>query len=223
MIAAKHFLFAFGMFVILVASGCSGCSKQPRHAVLEWSEPVQLASGETVQIKRNVEMWHETAFGGGFSSAPVYKTNSIELDPATSEFPKWDTPLVPIVMDKDPSNGEWVVVASIDECGMWARNGRPQPPYWAFRLQSREWFRVEIPQWLLNRRSNLFVEYDTVDSSEELNSEIAIRKRSQIDDPKHSTKYSSVEAARRFEHCDSRPSKPVGVEELDLGGFRRLP
>lgn len=224
MIAAKHFLLAFGMFVILVASGCSGCSKQPRHAVLEWSEPVQLASGETVQIKRKVEMWHETAFGGGFSSAPVFKTNSIELDSATPEFPKWDSPLVPIVMDKDSLSGEWIVIASVNECGMWARNGSPLPPYWTFRLRNRVWYRDVLPEAFLGRAANLFVEYDTVDTSRNLREQVAERKLQQTQAPKHAQQYRKVDPNfTNFQGCaGDLPSNRGEQPELDLKKFERL-
>jgi hypothetical protein len=105
---------------VAIVAGFAGCDDgPPRTADLTWIEPVQLASGETVNIKRHVVMVHERAFGGGYSSAPVYKTSTIEGLPNSPEFPVWDAPLVPILIDKDPATGEWIIVASIDECGVW--------------------------------------------------------------------------------------------------------
>ncbi len=207
-------------FVIMACMAVSACGA--REAELTWIEPVRLSSGEEVRIKRHVVMIHERAWGGGFSSAPIYKRSSIELVDGGSNFPVWDAPLVPLVIDKDPANGEWLIVASIDECGMWARNGRPRPPYWAFRLREREWFRDAIPHALIDRPANLFVEMEVSDTSRKLGEYIEKRKQAQKSEPRHPKKYSKIDGVGQFEHCDRRPSNPVGANELDLGRFRSL-
>ena len=209
----------FGLVCCLFLSACEASK-----ADLTWVEPVKLASGETVKIKRHVVMIHERAWGGGFSSAPIYRTSSIELEPASPEFPKWDAPFVPIVMDKDPANGEWLIVASISSCSLWLRNGLPRPPYWAFRLRNGEWYRSTVPDSFIERSANLFVEFDVTDSSGALNRDIQGRKRKQEITPKHALRYSKIDS--KFEtRCggNARASEPVGRNELDLKKFRSAP
>jgi hypothetical protein len=201
-----------------------GCAKTPRSADLTWVELVQLISGETVTIKRHVMMWHERAFGGGFSSAPIYKTSRIELSPGSADFPPWDAPLVPIVMDKDPANGDWIIVASIDECGMWGRNGKPGPPYWAFRLRNGVWYRDSLPEAFLDRAANLFVEYDVTDSSQEVGETITSRKKSQQESPKQALHYIRIERDPKnfYAGCGKPKIGSIGSDELDLKIFRTL-
>lgn len=211
---------------VVALMGAVGCEKPPPgSADLTWIEPVQLAAGETVNVKRHVVMWHERALGGGFSSAPVYKTSTIELLPSAPQFPVWDAPLVPLVIDRDPANGEWVIVASIDGCSFWLRNGLPRPPYWAFRLRHGEWYRDAIPEFMLSRAANLYVEFDVTDTSGELDREIEARKRSQTASPKHAPQYRNVDPAfGEFERCGrDRPSRAIGENELDLNKYRKLP
>lgn len=212
------------MWISVVAVVTAACDNPPRSADLTWIEPVHLAPGETIEIKRRVMMWHERAFGGGFSSAPVYKTSSIELSPSSADFPIWDAPLVPVVLDKDPANGEWIIVASIDGCSLWLRNGLPRPPYWAFRLRRGEWYRDAIPESFLGRPANLFVEVDVTDSSSGLEEQIEGRKRSQFTTPKHAPQYGKIDTEFK-KRCGGQgePSKPIGREELDLAHFRSLP
>lgn len=212
LLAALVFLFA------------SGCDEMRRHADLRWTEPVSLESGETVHIERHVEMWRERASGGAFSSAPFYKTSSLKLVGADNDFPLWNAPLVPLVLDRDPGSREWIVVAGTDGCSRWLRNGLPRPPYWAFRLRDGEWYRDAIPNAFLGRAANLYVEYDVVDSSDELEEQIRQRKKAQLTTPKHAPQYSRIDQGYgEFERCGrGRSSKPIGVDELDLVSFRRL-
>lgn len=214
---AAAILLSVGLLVPFMTS----CDGMGNHADLRWNEPVTLASGDTVNIRRHVEMWHDRALGGGFSSVPVYRTSSIELIGSGARFPVWSAPMVPIVLDKDPAAGEWIVIAGADGCDFWSRNGRPRPPYWAFRLRDGQWYRDAIPEAFHRRVANLFVEFDVADESDALNEHIKERKQSQATNPKHSEQYSSVNVAYE-KGCDRAPSEPIGHNELDLRNFRSL-
>jgi hypothetical protein len=208
-------------FVALLVGLLVACDNAPRSVDLMWVEPVQLSSGETVQIRRHVNMLHERAFGGGAGSAPVYRTSTIEDLPGTPAIPVWDAPLVPIVLDRDTTTQEWIIVASEDGCGIWERNGRPRPPYWAFRLRDGTWYRDEIPASWLGRPANLLVEYDVTDTSATLQADIESRKRLQVLKSKHAHQYSSIDA-NYVPPCSHSPSERVGEHELDLKKFGSL-
>jgi hypothetical protein len=201
----------------------TACGRFDGKADLRWSEAVTLASGEVVSVERHVVMIHERAFGGGFSSAPVYLTSSIRGDQASDAIPLWDAPLVPILIDKDPENGEWIIVASIDGCSMWLRNGMPKPPYWAFRLRDEEWFWDSVPSRFLNRPANLLVEYDVHDDSRRLMKEAMARKQAQSTNPRHAPQYSKVDVSHQ-KHCgaEALPAGAGSNDAFDLKKFRRL-
>ena len=206
------------VFLIALLAGCSNASSK---ADLSWVEPVKLASGAEISIRRHVVMRHTRALGGGFSSAPVYQTSSVELLSDNEAFAKWDATFVPLLLDKDPLTNEWVLVAGADECSPWLRNGRPRPPYWAFRFRGGAWLRDAIPASFLSRPSNLFVEMDVDDDSEALAKEIRVRKATQASQPKHAPQYSRIDPTfGGFERCGrDRPSGAIGVDELDLKAF----
>jgi hypothetical protein len=206
----------FGIVIAtLLMAGCDGTRN---HADLHWTEPVTLASGEVVRIRRHVELWHYREFGGGFSSAPEYRTSSIEL--IGSGAPIWDAPMVPIVLDMDPVTHEWIVVASGDGCSVWTRNGRPRPPYWAFRLRDGKWYRDALLESFVGRSANLFVEFDVTDRSNDLDEKIKARKQSQAKRPRHAPQYGSIHVTFDM-RCDRAASEPVGHDELDLKAFAR--
>jgi len=137
---------------------------------------------------------------------------------------KWNAPFVPIVLDKDPANGEWLLVAANDGCLPWLRNGLPRPPYWAFRQRNGKWYRDSIPDSFLMRQANLLVEFDVDDKAHREERKIEARKGLQDSRPRHPPQYSRIDAGfAGFEGCGrDQPSQQIGMNELDLGGFGTL-
>jgi hypothetical protein len=221
LIVVRTCVLIFGLGTLFLAVACE---KAPRHAVLEWIEPVKLEAGSTVEIRRHVEMWHERASAGGFSSSPVYKSSSIELEPASPEFPIWDAPLVPLVLDKDPVSGEWLIVASANSCDFWGRNGKPTLPYWTFRLRKGVWYRDATPQFLIGRVANLFVDFDVTDSSSDLHSSITTRKQLQAQQPRHPRHFTKIDSmpSSFYQGCGRPDTGATGLSYLDLQKFGSL-
>jgi hypothetical protein len=200
-----------------------GCDNSPRRAELSWVEPVRLDSGEEVYVRRHVIVRQERAFGGGFASAAVYDTTSVSLEPNIPQFPAWDAPLVPIYIDKDSSTSEWIVIASSDSCDIWLRNGRPRPPYWAFRLREGAWYRDSIPEEFIGRTSNLFVGAQVTDESGKLSRELRANKADFAAKRKSAPQYKAVYSTfPDIENCGSaRETLPIGENELDLKKFQK--
>jgi hypothetical protein len=223
-VGARSNLKAFAALLCAgIAFGLASCDSTANTADLRWTEPVQLASGETVTVRRHVFMVHNRALGGNFSSAPIYETSSLEVVGSDSELPMWDAPLVPVVLDKDGPSNEWVIVASAEGCDIWLRNGRPRPPYWAFRLRDGEWYRVPIPESFIGRPANLFIGFEVSDRSEDLNARIDERKRTQGDLKTHPRHYNKIDDSYEEFEIGCGRKGPDEEKALDLHRFRSLP
>lgn len=129
-------------------------------ADLKWTESVQLASGETIQIRRHVRFQQYRIFGlGGAWSGKQIKTSSINLVSKSADFVLWDAPLIPIYMDRDTVSNEWIIVAAEDGGELRAANGAPCPYKWAFRLRQGRWHVQPVPVAFLERKSNLLIDF----------------------------------------------------------------
>jgi hypothetical protein len=130
---------------------------------IEWTETVALASGETTVIERvqRVEI-HLTSEGPSGDLAKMATVASATSPPA---FPPWQAKMLPILLDRDPATGEWVLVATMYNCRFWLLNGAPERPYWGFRAFEGEWYRTEIPESFWGRSANLFAALQSRDTS----------------------------------------------------------
>lgn len=131
----------------------------PNWTELKWTESVQLASGETVEIKRHIKFEQHRIWGmGGTWSAKHFEQSQIDLVEDSDTFLRWSAPLLPIYMDRDAASGEWIVIAVEDGDRLRPHNGAPCPPQWAFRLRSGTWYLQPVPKEFLGRRSNLLMD-----------------------------------------------------------------
>jgi hypothetical protein len=133
---------------------------------MRWQESVKLASGETIQVKRHVRFRQQYSIGVGQMTAPRYQTASLEIVPAPKDFVPWSAPMIPIFLDRDPDNGEWIVVGAEGNSSMWDFNGKPCPPQWGFRLHQGVWYIQPVPANLIGRPPNLLVELHVSDDAD---------------------------------------------------------
>jgi hypothetical protein len=155
---------------------------------MTWTETVSLSSGETVTIERHVRFRTYSVFGlGGQSSGPLDEVDRIAMIGARG-FVAWTAPIRPMLLDRDPDTNEWIVVAADEQGGpanLWADNGRPCPPQWAFRLRDGQWFIQPVPVNLLGRRPNLLVDLRVSDDAKfsraSFPAEVVARKRAQME------------------------------------------
>jgi hypothetical protein len=154
---------------------------------MRWTEPVQLASGETIRIRRHIRFRQGRALGGGWAFAPEYKTSTIDIESTGSPLATWDAPLVAMLVDRDPATGEWLVIASQDDLTFWNANGKPCPPQWAFRLRRGVWFLEPVPVPMLSRIPNLLVDVRVDDdrnfSTHSFETVLAVRRLNQLSLP----------------------------------------
>jgi hypothetical protein len=149
---------------------------------MRWGETVQLASGETVQVERYIKFRQEGAVGMGLMAA-VFESASLEIVAGGGDFLRWEAPVRPIFLDRDPQSGEWIVIAGSDGLTFWNFNGKPCPPQWSFRLRGGVWHLQPVPQSLIGRKPNLLVDLRVTDdrefSSKTFESEAVTRKLQQ--------------------------------------------
>jgi len=153
----KRVLFLATLVLLATLGACEWLTGR---AVREWSEEVALRDGRTITIQRHVEFDYSNSLAGdAYSSKERKSTLAFRGDLAT--LPLWDFPLVPLVLYEDPDSSEWVIVATTDNCEVWDVRGRPQPPYWEFRLKGSQWTEVMITDASFGQATNLFIGYQS--------------------------------------------------------------
>jgi hypothetical protein len=145
---------------------------------IEWAETVSLSSGDAVLVERvqRVEI-HLTSEGPSGNLAKMATVTSAASQP---EFPTWRAKMFPILLDRDPANEEWVLVATMYDCDFWLKNGQPDPPYWGFRAANGSWRRAPIPASFWDRPANLFAVFQSTDDSGTLRASYQSRRAEQI-------------------------------------------
>ena len=183
---------------------------------LEWTEDVSLASGEKIQIERDVKFRWGFIFLGGREGNETLRS-VVRPAAGSKAFPEWSAPMLPILLDRDPVTGTWWLVATTEEEKFWQRNQEPQPPYWGFKTQVGRWVRTSVPDQAWGRVANLFVRYDYDDSTRTLRHSLKVRKANQK--PLFEGDFTSV-VDKSFQ-CRCMPSElpRLSKVELDLTGF----
>lgn len=176
----KRFVAVFLMSLFGLLSGCSKTT--------QWNEEVQLQSGEVIQTHRT-QTGHKT--GGGFTVAG-WKNEGMTLEiaaPVKPDNPKtWSQKLVPMVLDRDPANGEWFVVATFDSCTEWYELGRPKSPYIEYRFRNGQWVQQTLTPAFIGREANMLTHLRA--SGEPVHT--LESKRGSMSHPKLPSRYKSI-------------------------------
>jgi len=143
--------FAAVAVIALMASACDSGNRT-------WSEEVALDDGSVITIDRHVEQLMSSAIGGSAFSA-TETTSTLAFRGGLAELPRWNVPLMPLVLYRDSESAEWVIVATSTTCEVWYRRGMPESHYWEFRLRGTEWIEVPVAETSFGRRTNLLFEY----------------------------------------------------------------
>ena len=148
----------FSLSAVLSLLTVIGCT--PGKITREWSEEVALDDGKVINIDRYVQFQESNSWSGdAYNSTETRSTISFRDE--LSALPKWNEPLVPILLYHDTSGDEWVVVATTSSCEIWSARGSPRPPYWEYRLKPDGWQPHSLSTSSFERKSNLFFAYDS--------------------------------------------------------------
>lgn len=123
-----------------------------------WSEDVKLDDGSVVTIERYVKFEESNSWSKDAYSAKDVKA-TLAFAGKLADLPVWDFALTPIVLYRDGISGDWVIVAESTACEVWVARGKPNPPYWEFRLGNVGWREQSVSPVSINRSSNLFTRY----------------------------------------------------------------
>lgn len=146
-------LFGALFLALLPVSGCTGEVER------RWTEDVELDGGKVIEVDRHVKFTESNSISGDAYSSTNLES-ALTFKGELSELPAWSVPLVPILLYRDMTKSEWVIVAVTSSCDVWADRGSPVPPYWEFRLISGRWAESPLSQASIGRRTNLFFDYE---------------------------------------------------------------
>jgi hypothetical protein len=149
-----------------------------------WNEEVQLQSGEVIVVKRTAKAkpFGEIGGPGGWENEGM--TIEIVKPKRADNPPQWAAKFVPMIFDRDPTTGEWFVVASFYSCESWYGLGKPKLPYLEFRLKEGKWEQQPLSATQFGREANMLT---SISSSGEPDRNLASKARHKNDptaDPK---------------------------------------
>lgn len=202
-----------GFVIVLFALASCG---QPIDGNLDWKEEVTLSSGEKFFITRTQRLDLNVAN----ALTPGNHALDSRVASATDRihFPEWRAPMIPLLLDRDPANGDWILVATNATCRFWQRNQQPAPPYWAFRAVKGEWKRTEMPAGFWNRPTNLFAAFNLSDSDRTIAQTLRARKLKQLSGTADSS-WARI-FPRSTSICPRLATPAASHQELDLLQFR---
>ena len=129
----------------------SGCDS----STTKWREQVELKGGQILTVSRSMTFRCQQPLGG--QGTCVETAGSLEVLGA-GDLPVWSEPMIPLLLDKDPSTGSLVLVATMENCTTWRQRGQPRPPYWAFSASQDGWRESPVPEPLYGRVPNLMIQ-----------------------------------------------------------------
>jgi hypothetical protein len=165
----KVVLIVIAAFLAFAAIGLFIKPKDPTGPSLSemtWEEDISLASGESVRFKRHMRFKQKYSWGMQSMSAMQVQEATLDLVKPDNTFVRWSAPIMPFYIDRDPGNGEWIVIAAADGRNFWSINGEPCPPQWGFRLRNGTWYLIPVPKPLLGRHLNLLADLNVTDDAE---------------------------------------------------------
>ena len=151
----RTILAAVLLAALVPAGGCSGVQER------RWSEEVVLDDGSVVVVNRYVKFQPSNSVAGDAYSATDLETR-LSFEGEFSDLPAWTEPLEPLLLYRQPSSDEWIIVATTSSCDVWSARGSPFAPYWEFRARrgERNWSQAAVSSFSSGRKSNLFFMYD---------------------------------------------------------------
>lgn len=160
----KHLSFQSaisGAIFLVTAVRLAGCQLGDKD--IRFTEEVQLSNGEVISADRFIEAASLGEVGGPGGWESKYQSFEIVVPKRTDNPPKWEskTGLIPILLDRDTANNEWVLLATFYTCDAWYSLGRPKLPYAEFRVRDGQWQKLELSSQWLGHATNVFADINS--------------------------------------------------------------
>jgi hypothetical protein len=147
---------------LLVASVVAGlmyaCRGEKTH---HWQEEVVASSGERLLLERSVRLERIGAPFNPFKSEWAWRESTIVVrdGPADVKGARYEARLLPMLIERDPSTKQWIVVGISVYCDDRVPfNPVPGQRYFAFVLaRAQPMQQVRLPEWAWERRLNLLM------------------------------------------------------------------
>lgn len=122
-----------------------------------WQEEVRLSDGRTLLIEREVTWWSTHPLGEAKSYGVSGTTLRPVKDGSQPAFPEWhSSEEATLLLDVDAASGSFLLVTSPDSCERYRAGGRPDPPYFEYRVEGDHWARVPFDSALVGRGTNMY-------------------------------------------------------------------
>jgi hypothetical protein len=154
-----HSAMACKSLAMLLLGFLAACT----HKTQSWTEEVQLANGELVRVERVHRYEVKGAWGGPQFEMPIETRLRVVGHPNA-----WVGKLDPILLARDPTTGDYVLIGTTAITKVWQEYGKNKPPYWQFRLHDNRWTPQPIEPWLFGMKTNLLLTPAWVEDSKHL-------------------------------------------------------
>jgi hypothetical protein len=145
------------VILAIICFALGGCA--PGKVERKWSEEVALDDGKVLTVDRYVK-FQETNSMAGDAYGSTEEDATLSFRGELAALPAWRVALQPLVLYRDSSTNEWVIVAASSRCEVWEARGKPARPYWEFRLRDSGWVEVPLSESSLGRKTNLYILYE---------------------------------------------------------------
>jgi hypothetical protein len=157
-----------GVALILVVFG-SLIYWEQRKVGLNWVEEVVLGDRKTTVVEfrgRYKKVWYpDSPMGYWLNDVTVIvKATGSAVAP-----PPWQGHLRPVLIDRHPTSGEWIIVVGFEFCKDWYAMGRPIPQYIEYRQQGQGWVQFPISEGFVGRPANILFADPSMESFLRLN------------------------------------------------------
>ena len=140
-------VWASGLSTLLLFLGACTSPKD------EWTEQVALDGGEVVTVHTRLESDVRSPVGD--ASQRFTAEARLKILGQIPDAPEWVDSRDPILLMRDPTTKDFVLIASSGDSRVWERHGRPMNPYWMFRLRDGAWTEEPIADFVFGRDTNL--------------------------------------------------------------------
>jgi hypothetical protein len=143
-----------GVALLLVIFG-SLLYWEQRKVKLNWAEEVVLGDQKTAVVEfrgRYKKVWYpDSPMGYWLNDVTV----SVKAAGSADATPPWRGHLRPVLIDRHPTTGDWVIVVGFNFCHEWHAMGKPIPQYLEYRQQGQSWVRFPISEGFVGRDANI--------------------------------------------------------------------